>query len=86
MVTAAIIVVPVGKSFGDAPNRLLGFYQTAIVLIGAYLFYRKFIKKTPSLESVIREYKKGQDSSRDDKLREFYEHIADIVEDIRNKK
>ena len=79
MISAAIVVVPVGRSFGDAPDRLLGFYQTAIVLIGAYIFYRKFIKKTPSLESVIREFDTSPDLSRDEKLKEFYRRIANIV-------
>ena len=33
LITALLAVIPISKSFSDAPNRLLGFYQTAIVLI-----------------------------------------------------
>lgn len=57
MVTAAIVVVPIGRSLSDAPNRLLGFFQTAIILVGAYLFYKKFFKKKTTFKSVLKNIK-----------------------------
>ena len=86
-----LTVIPISKSFSDAPNRLLGFYQTAIVLIGVYLLYRTFFKKKPSLASVVKdreEYiptkttKSDADwdlLSKDDKVAEFYTRFVDIV-------
>ena len=91
LITALLTVIPISKSFSDAPNRLLGFYQTAIVLIGVYLLYRTFFKKKPSLASVVKnreEYiptkttKSDADwglLSKDDKVAEFYTRFVDIV-------
>ena len=53
MITAALVTIPISKAFTDTSNRLLGFYQTALVLVGAYLFYRSVFKKKTTLESEI---------------------------------
>ena len=87
MVTAAIVVVPISRSLSDAPNRLLGFYQTAIILIGAYIFYKKFIKRKTTIKSVLKNRnkkifdkdKKWNEKSDNDKLETFYEHLIKIV-------
>ena len=91
MIAAAIIVIPISGSISDAPNRLLGFYQTVFILGGAYLVYRSFFKKTPTLESVVKEQEEGifgiNDDrnarwgglSNDEKVAEFYAHIMKIV-------
>ena len=87
MVTAAIVVVPISRSLSDAPNRLLGFYQTAIILIGAYLFYDKFFKRKTTIESILKNRnkkifdkdKKWDEKSDNDKLEKFYEHVIKIV-------
>ena len=47
MITAALVVVPISKAFTDASNRLVGFYQSVIFLVGAYLIYKKVSKKKP---------------------------------------
>ena len=58
MTTAALVVVPTSRAFSDAPNRLLGFYETLIVVAGAYLAYKNIFDKKPlTLESAI---KKGK--------------------------
>ena len=42
MITTAFAITQITRSFDDTSNRLLGFYQTVIVLIGAYLLYNKY--------------------------------------------
>ena len=84
MVTAAIVVVPISRSLSDAPNRLLGFFQTAIILIGAYLFYKKFFKKKTTIRSVLKTtseniFNEWETKSGNDKLETFYKHIINIV-------
>ena len=54
MTTAALVVVPISRAFSDAPNRLLGFYETLIVVAGAYLAYKNIFDKKPTLESAIK--------------------------------
>ena len=89
MVTAALVVIPISKAFTDAPNRLLGFYQTVFVLIGAYFLYKKFLKWKPSLEKAIKNRdnhvqpgKEDEDwkkLSNDAKIEEFYSRFVDII-------
>ena len=91
MITAALVIIPISKAFSDVPNRLLGFYQTAIVLVGAYLIYLKFFKKKPTLDLVVKERKqfiptdtidspeKWDQLSRDEKVEQFYTRFVDII-------
>ncbi len=91
MITAALVIIPISKAFSDVPNRLLGFYQTAIVLVGAYLVYLKFFKKKPTLDLVVKERKqfiptdtvdspeKWDQLSRDEKVEQFYTRFVDII-------
>jgi hypothetical protein len=91
MITAALVTVPISKAFTDTSNRLLGFYQTALVLIGAYLFYRNVFKKNTTLESEVHNRAKdikreGDDDywqtlSKDQKLAKVYSHVLDILAD-----
>ena len=95
MVATAIIVIPVSGSISDAPNRLLGFYQTVFVFGGAYIVYRSFLKKKPALESIIKDQErsifhngdqnlneKWSGLSNDEKVAEFYTHIMKIIGNI----
>ena len=91
MITAALVIVPISKAFSDVPNRLLGFYQTAIVLVGAYVLYRSFFKKTPSIARAVKDREdyieteniKNKDKwdqlSNDEKVAEFYSRLVDIL-------
>lgn len=91
MITAALVIIPISKAFSDVPYRLLGFYQSVIVLIGAYLVYRNFFKKKPTLDSVIKKRDKliPSDSiktdlkwrqlSKDEKVEQFYDRFVDII-------
>lgn len=92
MITAALVIIPISKAFSDVPNRLLGFYQSVIVLVGAYLVYRNFFKKKPTLNSVIKERKEPiirtdtdgtlnewDQLSKDEKVEQFYARFVDII-------
>ena len=57
MTTAALVVVPISRAFSDAPNRLLGFYETVVVVAGAYLAYKGIFDRKPTLESAIKKRK-----------------------------
>ena len=95
MITAALVTVPISKAFTDTSNRLLGFYQTALVLIGAYLFYRNVFKKNTTLESEV--HNRATDIKRDgdddhwqtlsqhQKLAKVYSHVLDILADYEFK-
>ena len=95
MITAALVTVPISKAFTDTSNRLLGFYQTALVLIGAYLFYRNVFKKKTTLESEVDKRDKHIKSEGDDdhwqtlskhqKLEKVYSHVLDILADYKFK-
>ena len=89
--TAALVVVPVSRTFSDAPNRLLGFYETVVVIAGAFLAYKSFFNKKPTLETAIKKgnpqlaYQRnggntnGNDLTEDQKVAAFYDHVVDIV-------
>lgn len=91
MITAALVIIPISKAFSDIPSRLLGFYQTAIVLVGAYLIYKNFFKKRPSIElaikkredfiptKMIRSRGEWEQLSKDEKVEQFYSRFVDIV-------
>ena len=91
MITTAIFTTQITRSFDDTSNRLLGFYQTVIVLIGAYLLYNKYFKTKPSIESAVKKrdhaipYKGEKDKgtwikfSKKEKMEKFYDHFVDII-------
>ena len=95
MLAAAIVVIPISSSVSDAPNRLLGFYQTIFILGGVYLVYRNFFKKKPTLESVVKEKEESifnnnnhqqnvrwEGLSNDEKVAEFYSHIIYLMANL----
>ena len=93
LTTAALVVIPISKAFSDAPNRLVGFYQTTVVVVGVYFAYKSFFKKTPTLEMAIKkrmkhilnhgsnknENSKWQRLSEDEKVAAFYDYVVDLV-------
>ena len=93
LTTAALVVIPISQAFNDAPNRLVGFYQTAIIVAGVYIAYKGFFKKKPTLETAIKkrikhilqhgaddkENTKWKRLSKDEKVAAFYEYVVDLV-------
>ena len=91
LVTAVLVIIPINNAFSDAPSRLIGFYQSVLVLIGAYFAYKKFFKKRPSLHSAVNHREKfirleegdneddWQQMSKNERVNAFYSKIVDIV-------
>ena len=87
MTTAALVTVPISKAFTDAPNRLLGFYQTAFVFIGAYVVYKSLVEKKPleiAIESRRTPVRNGdaeqwKNLTKDEKIAELYSCVIDIL-------
>ena len=95
ILTCYFVIIPINRSISDAPNRLVGIYESAIVLIGAYIAYKAFFKAKKYLESSVISRdnpltdKKSKDEwkslSEEEKLAEFYDIIVDIIVDKRSK-
>ena len=97
LISSVLVVIPINNSFSDTPDRVFGFYQTSLVLIGAYFFYKKLFKKKPSLEKVVREREKyipsdqaGSDEtwqhlSKDERVTAFYSRIVELVANYKEK-
>ena len=64
MTTAALVVIPISRTFSDAPNRLLGFYETVVVVVGAYLAYKGIFDRKPTFEDAIKKRKQQIPSRR----------------------
>ena len=91
MITAALVIIPISKAFSDVPNRLLGFYQTAVVFVGAILIYKNYFKKKPSIELAVKDREdliptktvtsrgEWEQLSKDEKVEKFYSRFVDIV-------
>ena len=96
MITAAIFTTQITRSFDDTSNRLLGFYQTVIILIGAYFLYNKYFRKKPTIESVVHKTHtvipsndnnsgEWKNLSKKERMERFYEvHILDIIANHQN--
>ena len=92
VLTCYFVIIPINRSISDAPNRLIGIYESAIVLIGAYIAYKAFFKAKKYLEnSVVKREnpltdplsKESKDKwkamSDEEKLAEFYSAVVDII-------
>ena len=92
LVTAVLVLIPINNAFSDAPNRLIGFYQSVVIVVGAYLVYKNFFKKNPSIENVVqdRETRLSSESipeddddwqhlSKDERVTKFYSKVVDMV-------
>lgn len=98
VLTCYFVIIPINRSISDAPNRLIGIYESAIVLVGAYIAYKAFFKAKKYLESSVvkrenpltdplsKESKdKWKDMSDEEKLTQFYSAVVDIIVDKKSK-
>ena len=97
MVTAVLVTIPVHNAFSDAPNRLVGFYQSVVVFVGAYVLYRSFFKRKPTIETAVEDRMKHVDPktkdgnekwkqlSKEERVAEFYSRVVDIVANYNRK-
>ena len=44
-VTCYFVLIPINKSISDAPNRLIGLYQSGVIVIAAIVVYKTFLRK-----------------------------------------
>ena len=89
LTAAYLVLIPINRSISDAPDRLLGLFHPLILLVGAYIYYKTFIKKKISLKSVVEESMKSFSSTKDDerwssmskeeRLAEFYKTNAQMI-------
>lgn len=91
MVTAVLVIIPINNAFSDAPNRLIGFYQSVVILVGAYLIYKNFFKRKPTIETAIEDREKHihstspesddtwQQLSKEERVAAFYSRLVGIV-------
>ena len=89
LTAAYLVLIPINRSISDAPDRLIGVYQSILFLVGVYIAYKTFFKKDISLESVVAESKKsfssiGDDErwssmSKEERLAEFYKTQAEMI-------
>ena len=88
MTTAALVSIPISKAFTDTSDRLLGFYQTAFVFVGAYVVYQNIFEKKPlekAIENrtthIIRDGNNDQwqNLSKDEKITALYSRVIDIL-------
>ena len=88
---AYLVVIPINGSISDAPNRLIGVYQTIFLLLGIYIGYKTFFKRKISLQYVVENSVKSLSSdkeiddnrwslmSKEEKLAEFYKTKAEMI-------
>ena len=87
---AYLVLIPINRSISDAPNRLIGVYQTIFLLLGIYIGYKTFFKRKISLQSVVENSVKSLSSNKDiddkrwcsmskeERLVEFYRSEAEF--------
>ena len=89
LTAAYLVLIPINRSISDAPNRLIGVYNTVFLIIGVYIAYKALFKQKTSLKSVVQNSKaslsnKKNDQqwsllSKEEKLAEFYRTRAEMI-------
>ena len=90
VVTVYFVIIPINKSISDAPNRLVGIYQSGGFLIASFVTYKLIASnKGSSIDNAIAKRKKplkqGEDQatwdnkSSEDKIDDFYEVVVQII-------
>ena len=89
-VTCYFVLIPINKSISDAPNRLIGLYQSCLVLVAAFVIYKTFLKKKrPAINKALKECEEPFNNiargkwnlmSEEERHVSFYSHILDIVQ------
>ena len=85
-----LVLIPINRSISDAPNRLIGVYQTIFLVAGIYIAYKTFFKRKISLHSVVANSTKSLSNRKDDsqwssmskqeRLIEFYRVQAEAIQ------
>ena len=86
MITCYFVLIPINKSISDAPNRLIGLYQSAVVVIAIILLYKTFLrKKRHPLDKAIKNCRNDLSEekwvalSEEEKQDHFYTKVVKII-------
>ena len=78
--------VPTNDSISSLPNQIVVSYQTAILLVGAYIAYMSVFKKKCSLQTALRDTHDNWKSLTDQEvLTEFYKEMISKSDEIAGK-
>ena len=93
VITVYFVIIPINKSISDAPNRLVGIYQSGGFLIASFVTYKLVaffykINKGSSIDNAVtkrtKPLKQGEQDawnakSSEEKIEEFYEVVVEIA-------
>ena len=90
ILTCYYVFIPINKSISNAADRLVGIYQSTVVIVGALFAYKTLFKSEPSgIQEAVKGRKKPltegaqgtewRSLSDKEKLDEFYSIVVDIV-------
>ena len=78
--------VPTNDSISSVPNQMVVSYQTAILLVGAYIAYTSVFKKKCSLQTALRDTHGNWKLLTDQEvLTEFYKEMISKSDEIASK-
>ena len=94
VITVYFVIIPINKSISDAPNRLVGIYQSGGFLIASFVIYKLIVffytvNRRSSIDNAVLKWTKplkhGEDKaiwdakSSEDKINDFYEVVVQII-------
>ena len=89
LTAAYLVLIPINRSISDAPNRLIGAYNTIFLIIGVYIAYKALFNQKTSLKSIVQNSKASLSNNKNDeqwsllskeeKLAEFYRTQAEMI-------
>ena len=93
LITVYFVIIPINKSISDAPNRLVGIYQSGGFLIASFVTYKLItffyaINKRSSIDDAVARRQKpleGEDQATwnaktsEEKIDDFYEAVVQVV-------
>ena len=94
VITVYFVIIPINKSISDAPNRLVGIYQSGGFLIASFVIYKLIVffytvNRRSSIDNAVVKWTKplkhGEDKaiwdakSSEDKIGDFYEVVVQII-------
>ena len=86
-ITCYFVIIPINKSISDAPNRLIGLYQSGVIVIAAIVLYKAFLRRNRNpLVTAIKKYNdfdsEWKTLSEEEKQGRFYNKVITIVKNL----
>lgn len=89
LISAYFVIIPINKSISDAPNRLVGLYQSGGFLIGSFIVYKliNFFYKSDVLKEALIAQKHALPNAQEnwnnltseEKVQKFYELVIGLA-------